>query len=208
MTRVQVSIAREAIEQLVTAHLEPADELFLMEFWATSLVLQEWTTDRLDFRGGLQALRRPTGVTAMYDAIARGVGLAQTGRFGKRALLVLSDGNDTRSVRSTPELRDEVLQTDVIVYALGVDGGGSVARGDRFAAATLRQVTDPTGGRTEVVDGFEQLEEALARLADELRGQYQLGYVSPTRDVGVWHEISVEVAGRGRQVLARRGYQR
>jgi hypothetical protein len=70
----------------------------------------------------------------------------------------------------------------------------------------LRQVTDDTGGRTEIIRGFRNLEDATTRLADELRKQYALGYVSPSSKDGRWHDIKVEVKDRRLAVRARRGY--
>ena len=73
-------------------------------------------------------------------------------------------------------------------------------------AGALRRMTDDSGGRTEIVRGFGDLAGATARIADELSKQYYLGYASPgTRD-GKWHEIRVDVKGRGLTVRARRGY--
>jgi VWFA-related protein len=72
-------------------------------------------------------------------------------------------------------------------------------------ARALRKLTDDTGGRTEVVKGFENLAEATARLADELNRQYLIGYTPPSRD-GQWHAIKVEVRKRGAKIRARAGY--
>ena len=68
--------------------------------------------------------------------------------------------------------------------------------GDRVNADALREVTDDTGGRTEIVRGFSGLEEATARLADELSKQYYLGYASSEPKDGQWHAIRVEVRDR------------
>ena len=70
----------------------------------------------------------------------------------------------------------------------------------------LRRITDDSGGRTEIVRGFGDLADATVRIADELRQQYYLGYASSGKRDGRWHEIRVEVKGRGLTVRARRGY--
>lgn len=77
---------------------------------------------------------------------------------------------------------------------------------ERVNAGVLRQITDDTGGRTEIVRGFGDLDNATARIADELSRQYYLGYVSPGKKDGRWHAIRVEVKDRGLAVRARRGY--
>jgi VWFA-related protein len=70
----------------------------------------------------------------------------------------------------------------------------------------LRQITDDTGGRTEIVRGFGDLDNATARIADELSKQYYLGYVSTGKKDGRWHAIRVDVKDRRLSVRARRGY--
>jgi hypothetical protein len=67
-------------------------------------------------------------------------------------------------------------------------------------------VTDDTGGRTEIVRGFGDLQAATARLADELSKQYSLAYSSTEERDGRWHAIRVEVRERRHTVRARRGY--
>jgi hypothetical protein len=81
-----------------------------------------------------------------------------------------------------------------------------VAAGGRVDGNALRRITDDTGGRTEIIRGFGDLAGATTRIADELSKQYYLGYISPGKRDGLWHEIRVEVKGRGLVVRARRGY--
>ena len=88
----------------------------------------------------------------------------------------------------------------------GSGGGWSSAPGDRVNANALRQITDDTGGRTEIVRGSDGLGPATARIADELSKQYYLGYSSNTERDGQWHSIRVDVKDRRLTVRARRGY--
>jgi len=81
-----------------------------------------------------------------------------------------------------------------------------VQTAERVNAAALRQITDDTGGRTEIVRDFRDLDDATARIADELSKQYFLGYVSPGERDGRWHAIRVEVNDRRLTVRTRRGY--
>ena len=91
---------------------------------------------------------------------------------------------------------------------IGGGGGGVWPRGgdERVNADALRQITDDTGGRTEIVRGFGDLDGATARIADELSKQYYLGYASTGKKDGRWHAIRVEVKDRRLHVRARRGY--
>jgi Ca-activated chloride channel family protein len=183
----------------------------------------------------------------MYDAIASALPVATEGRNQKKAILVISDGNDTNSSISVSELRQAIRESEVLVYALGVDGtesprapitrqpsrpplpipfpfpgtgrggrrfpqiifgpGGGWSRGgERVNADALRQITDDTGGRTEIVRGFGDLDAAVARIADELSKQYYLGYASTGEKDGRWHTIRVDVQNRKLTVRARKGY--
>jgi Ca-activated chloride channel family protein len=241
MTPDKMMSARAAIGRLAHELLDEEDELFLMEFSDRATLVQDWTTDR---RAISVAVRRMSGSggTALYDAVASALPHAEAGRHPKKALLVISDGNDTDSITGVAELRHLIRESEVLVYALGVDGtssregivvappvqlpiplpfpipggrrpqpriprgGGSWARGERVNAEALRQITDDTGGRTEIVRGFENLDAATARIADELSKQYYLGFVSSANRDGRWHSIRVEVRDRRLNVRARRGY--
>ena len=77
---------------------------------------------------------------------------------------------------------------------------------ERVNGDALRRITDDTGGRTEIIREFDDLEDATARIADELSQQYSLAYQRPADRDGRWHSIRVEVRGRGLTVRARRGY--
>jgi hypothetical protein len=96
---------------------------------------------------------------------------------------------------------------------IGGGGGGTSGTtswprspGERVNADALRQITDDTGGRTEIVRGFDGLDSATARIADELSKQYFLGYTSSVNKDGRWHSIRVTVRDRNLTVRARKGY--
>jgi Ca-activated chloride channel family protein len=246
MTPEKMSAARSAIDRLISELLDEDDELFFVQFATHAEVTQGWTTDRRLIRNAVRSLS-PAGGTALYDAIAAALPTAEAGINRKKALLVISDGNDTSSSTSVALLRQMIRESEVLVYALGVDsttrertrivqppvtfppstpfplpgrppeprfppigGGGnttwSSSPGDRVNADALRQITDDTGGRTEIVRGFSGLGRATALIADELSKQYFLGYTSTVNKDGRWHSIRVTVRDRSLNVRARRGY--
>ena len=206
MTDLQMSTARRAIRRFAYDLLDPEDELFLAEFAATTRMLQTWTTDRGTLDRALDRARdRRRGSqwgSVVYDAVRATLPFAGTGVHTKKALLIISDGHDRGSDTSVKRLKEIIRSMDTMVYALAVG-----ARGTRIEAGKLREFTDETGGRTEVIHGFEGLEEATARLGDELSQQYVLGYSSPHAKDGRWHTIKVEVRGhKDARVRARTGY--
>lgn len=243
MTPDKMSRARGAIERFITL-LGPEDEMFLARFANVPELVQDWTQDRRRIGRALDSLYAGGG-TALYDGVADALPVAERGKNRKKAIVVISDGNDTGSATSTRELKEMIRQSEVMVYAIGVDGrlstsvstprmplpiplpfpipgrgrggrfpppiggGGTFGRGnagDRLDADALRQITDDTGGRTEVVRDFDDLPGATARIADELSKQYYLGYSTPGKKDGRWHTIKVEVRDGRYTVRARRGY--
>ena len=83
---------------------------------------------------------------------------------------------------------------------------GRTAAGERLNAQALCDITDDSGGRTEVVRDVRDLSPATASIADELSRQYSLGYITPGARDGRWHSIRVDVRDRPVQVRARHGY--
>jgi Ca-activated chloride channel family protein len=99
MTEEKMASARAAITRFAYDHLAPDDELFLAEFASRTEVLQTWTRDRGTFSRALDRTRqgRQRFGTAVYDAVREALFMASTGTHTKKALLVISDGQDTRS---------------------------------------------------------------------------------------------------------------
>src|SRR5258705_4909035 len=121
MTSDKMASARSAIDRFIYDLLGKDDELFFMQFASVPDLVQGWTYDR---RAISRALGQVTaaGGTAMYDAIERALPIAADGRNQKKAILVISDGNDTNSRMSVSQLRSLIRESEVMVYALGVDG--------------------------------------------------------------------------------------
>ena len=99
------------------------DEVFLYRFDSRPTLLRGWTTDR---RGAARELDgiKPVGGTAMYDAVAAALPLTDSGTRRKKALVLISDGNDTSSRTPITDLRQLIHQREVIVYAIGIDASG------------------------------------------------------------------------------------
>ncbi len=207
----KIANARAAIERFLDQLLNPEDEVFLYGFSSDVELLQEWTTNRDAVSAALRRVRA-VGGTAMYDAVIEALPMAQSGRNRKKALIVISDGNDTNSRSNIQEVRQVVRGTEVLVYAVGIDGEGEptmtprrptfpplpipfpipgggrprtpwpappphppttgVGVGDRLNVSALREITDSSGGRTEVVRRSRDLDPATATIADELSRQY------------------------------------
>lgn len=256
--------ARQALNRFLVELLDEQDEVFLYRFDNSPELVEGWTTDRHRIASALGRIR-PRGATSLYDAVADAIPLAQQGRHRKKALVVISDGNDTNSRTTIQELKQMIRETEVLVYAIGIDspdayvpfnrwptrqitgmqsgprmpvpmpfpmpgrrnppaspprtpppgpyppttpGGGTPMRNrldDRVNVAALRDITDDSGGRTEIVRSARDLGPATSGIADELSRQYYLGYVAQGKKDGRWHAIRIDVRGN-HLVRARRGY--
>jgi Mg-chelatase subunit ChlD len=298
--------AKQALERFLVQLLDPEDEVFLYRFDDTPQLVEGWTRDKRLLSDALARIR-PRGGTALYDAVADAVHLAQQGRNKKKAVVIISDGNDTNSRTDVYSVKQLIRESEVLVYAIGIDapgtpfsrfpltadrlplsagrlpltadrsplsafrlpltayraltanrlplsgsrlqrprppstpipmpfpipggrrpnplpppqppanpipnpgGGGSSktrnsATDDRVNVTALRDITDDSGGRTEIVRFTRDLDPATAGIADELSKQYYLGYGATGPKDGRWHAIRVEVRNGAYHVRARRGY--
>ncbi len=115
--------ARQALNRFLFQLLDRDDEVFLYRFDNQPELIETWTTDRERIATGLARIR-PRGATSLYDAVASAVPLAQTGRHRKKAIVVISDGNDTNSRATVREIKTMIRSTEVLAYAIGIDTQG------------------------------------------------------------------------------------
>jgi Ca-activated chloride channel family protein len=120
MVGEKFSAAQTALGRFVDL-LGSRDEMFLYRFDDTPRLVQGWTEDRAALVRRLGAVR-PVGGTALYDAVAEAVPMAADGENRKKALVVISDGNDTNSRTALPDVRQAIRESEVLVYAIGIDG--------------------------------------------------------------------------------------
>jgi len=249
MAGEKLQAAKAALNRFLFDLLDPQDEIFLYTFDDDPRLLQDWTTDRQAMARSINRMRAD-GATAMYDAIAEAIPLATRGRHQKKAIVLISDGNDTSSHTPLVALKQQVRESEVMVYAIGIDGEGRAGLStsppprppgrmpmpipfpgaprrpggrpaiqwpprpsppggigrDRVNSVALRDLTDDSGGRTEIIREPRDLNPATEGIASELSQQYYLGYPAPGKSDGRWHSIRVEVNKGSYRVRARRGY--
>lgn len=120
--------AERALSRFLYDLLAPEDEVFILSFSDRTDLVSDWTTDRRQLAAGLARIR-PRGGTSLYDAVSEAVPMAQGGRHKKKAIVVISDGNDTDSRTDPDALRSLIRETEVLVYAIGIDGTGPASGG-------------------------------------------------------------------------------
>jgi VWFA-related protein len=142
------------------------------------------------------------GGTNLYDAIYLACSDKLNGEAGRKAIVVVTDAEDTGSRVKLEEAIEAAQRTDTVIHVLLVydpryGGNTSVAH----------KLTDETGGRMIVVNSEKKLQEAFDQISEELRSQYTLGYY-PTNNVkdGKFRKVRVDVDNKDYKVLTRRGY--
>ena len=121
----KIAAAQAALNRFLFDLLGPQDELFLYRFDSRATLVQGWTENRGAVAQALGTVK-PSGGTAIYDAVSEAVPLAQSGSRRKKALLVISDGNDTSSRTGLPDIQQRIRQSEVLVYAIGIDASDGV----------------------------------------------------------------------------------
>lgn len=212
---------RDAVEHFVKS-VAPGDEIFLIRFSEDAELVQDFTDDRRRILRAVEHLE-PQGSTALYDAIFLGLQRVAQGKHRKRALLLVTDGNDTSSSVKRDTALALARKSEVTIYALGIGHGergsfGHDPRGsqiqDTVDIRVLRAFAEPTGGAAYFLEnahegGRDRIDEAATEIAAELKQQYTLGYY-PTnkRKDDSFRQIKVELPDKFLRVRTKRGYTR
>jgi len=126
MAGEKIAAAQTAVNRFLYDLLGEQDEVFLYRFDSRVSQVSGWTEDRRSV-GRMLGSITPNGGTAMYDAVAATIPLAQKGTRRKKALLLISDGNDMNSRTGVDEVRQLIRESEVLVYAIGIDASGSAS---------------------------------------------------------------------------------
>ena len=115
-----------------------------------------------------------TGMTALYDAIAKGVGRLETGSRDKKVLIVISDGDDTASVHSRAQAMEMVKQSSAIIYTVGLFNHDDPDANPEV----LKRLARATGGEAFFPEQLSEVAAICEGIARDIRNQYTIGYVS------------------------------
>jgi VWFA-related protein len=187
----------------------PEDEYFLIEFESSPRVVIPLTTDPGEIQGAL-TFTKSKGSTALFDAVILGLNEVKKSKKSRKALLIVSDGGDNESRYSEGELKKIVRETDALIYAIGIFGGGFSTREEYLGPTTLASFAEQSGGHA-IAGNAADLPDITSKIGIELRNRYVLGF-SPTNRVrdGRYHSLDVKVVPpRGMPQLHgywRRGY--
>ena len=182
------------------------DKAFVMGFNGRSQVTQDFTDNATLLATGVHSLRSGGG-TALYEAIYRACRdkliKGKADHPVRRAIVVVSDGEDNQSDVSKQQAIEMAQRAEVIIYAISTDDSGLILRGDK----TLQQLADATGGRAFFPYKMKDIKNSFAAIEDELRSQYVVSYRPANFDAdGRFRSIEITALKKDLQVRSRRGY--
>jgi Ca-activated chloride channel homolog len=193
MSGEKIKKARQALQKFIgTSH--PSDEYFLVAFNNRAQLLMDRTRD------GDAVLRKltlvePKSNTALYDAVYLGTERVTRGTHQKKAMLIISDGQDNASRYNFGEVRRLMKESDVVTYAVGImDGGDAASTLGMQGQAFLDELTSVTGGKSFYPQNDVEMDDVFERIALELRHQYSIGYTPKNfQPDGKWRKVKVKV---------------
>ena len=195
-----------AIEFLNQTIRRKYDKAFVVGFDVTPEVTQDFTDNTESLSIGVRSLR-PGGGTAMYDALYfacrdKLLRLPTPGPV-RKAVVLLSDGDDNQSHVTREEAIEMAQRAEVIVYTISTNLSGNGGHGDKV----LQRIADATGGRAYVPFQITEVANAFAAIQEELRSQYAISYTpSDFRADGHYRTIDILAQEKGLHVRSRRGY--
>jgi Ca-activated chloride channel family protein len=192
MSGEKIMKAREALQRFIeTSHSR--DEYFLIGFNQRAQLLMDRTRDSDALLQKLTFVATK-GQTALYDACYLGVERVTRGAHQKRAVLLISDGQDNSSRYTFNELRRMLKETDVIIYAVGIVSGGDDNQLGWGGRAILEELAGVSGGKAFFPSTGAEMNDTFERIALELRTQYSIGFrPSNFANDGKWHKLKIKV---------------
>jgi len=195
--------ATSFLQQALRSHF---DKAFVLGFNSHSQIAQDFTDNVSLLSKGIHGMHNGGG-TALYDAIYRACKdkllKDRPDRPVRKAIIVVSDGEDNQSEASKAQAIEMAQRAEVIIYAISTDDSGLVMRGDRV----LEQLAEATGGRAFFPFKMKDITRSFAAIEDELRSQYIVSYKPADFDAdGRYRSIEISSLKKDLQVRARKGY--
>jgi Ca-activated chloride channel family protein len=189
----KVQRAKDALSHFMQTS-DDRDEYFLITLQSGRAFL---TMDKTrDSKAILEKLTfvQTKGNTAFYDGVYLANERVQRGTYPKRAVLVISDGQDNNSRYTFNELRKSLKESDVEIYCIGIEesGNGSLAM---EGSGILDEISGVSGGKAFFPRSGAEMDDIFEQIALELRHQYAIGYKPPNFvSDGRWHRLKVKVS--------------
>jgi len=169
------------------------DEYFLLEFGDSPRLVQDFTTDIAKLQNHL-LFTQAKGNTSLYDALYMGLEKVSHGSNVRRALLLITDGEDNHSRYAFSDVEQFAREHDVMVYSIDIVQGGELQLSELNGQRLLESLADLTGGTAFFPDSLSALPDICERIGADLKSQYVLGYrpLNNAND-GKWRKVQVKI---------------
>jgi len=220
----KIRTAQRAVDRFLSM-IHKDDEAFVMTFAIRPSLIADFTSDRTTLRSALLSGVNLSGGTSLYDSLFQALEKVQLGHYDKKAVLLVTDGEDTTSMTHFDKALQYIREADMLVYSIGIKGAPVFDMGTDVAPARagLRPLANTTvdmkvldrfgeasGGRaweiSEAAFG-KNMDAVLDTIASELRSQYSIGYypTHPMKD-GQWHSVRIRMKNPGYVARGRKEY--
>jgi Ca-activated chloride channel homolog len=199
---------RSAVDFLAKVIRPDKDQATVIAFNSQPTVVQDFTSDANALAAAVHELKSTPGATAIYDAVRFACNRLQKGtsnELWRKAIVLITDGEENSSRAHMADAVAAAQQANVVVFAIYVNTTPSW--NSPSGAQVLRQISEPTGGRKLLAGWRGQLASAFAKIEEELRSQYVIGYIPAAwKSDGHFRHIQLKSARRGIHLHYRPGY--
>lgn len=203
----KLKFEQEAATSFFQSILREKDRALLVSFDSDVSLLQDFTNDPNRMSRQIRKLRAAGG-TALYDAIYRICDEKLIRETGRKAIIILSDGEDESSKSTIHQATEMALRAEALIFGISTSKGGFFGvGGSKEGDSALKEMSQETGGRVFFPFKIEELDDAFRQINQELRSQYNIGYFSTNaaRD-GSYRKVEIKVPEKGLKLTYRKGY--
>ena len=220
----KIRTAQRALDRFFSM-IDHDDEMFLMTFQMRASLIADFTSHRTTLTNALLSGVNVGGGTALYDSLYQALQKVKEGRYQKKAVLLVTDGEDTTSLTRFDKALQYIRESEMLVYSVGIRGapgfdmgtdqlvGNSVSSTRNHTTVDMKVLNrfgEASGGRaweiSEAAFG-KNMDAVLDTIAAELRSQYSIGYypAHPVKD-GRWHSVRIRMKNPDYVARARKEY--
>jgi Ca-activated chloride channel homolog len=203
----KLKFEQEAAISFFQSVLHEKDRALLVSFDSDVSLLQDFTNDPNRMTRQISKLKTGGG-TALYDAIFKTCDEKLIRETGRKAIIILSDGDDESSKTTIHQATEMALRAEALIFGISVSKGGFFGvSGSTEGDSALKEMSQETGGRVFFPFKVEELDDAFRQINQELRSQYNVGFFStnPARD-GSYRKIEIKAPEKGLKLTFRKGY--
>ncbi len=203
----KLKFEQDAATAFFQSVLRDRDRAMLVEFDTGVTLVQDFTSDPNKMAKQIRSLQAAGG-TALYDAIYLTCDEKLIREIGRKAIVILSDGEDQSSKMTLEQALEMAVKAEATVFSISVNRGGFFGVGDtKNGDRVLKQLAEETGGRSFFPFKVEELDDAFRQINQELRSQYNIGYLSTnTKRDGTYRKVEIKIPEKGLKLSYRKGY--